>query len=319
MLKIKLPIFWRCYKWCNTESIEILFQFSPASVSYRRLIVARWWRVRWYCTCFPVLPLATFPRVSTRVSVAKIGNRIFCSLPLSAPGTLPLSCVSSVSRKRQFICKYGRFFCSRIIFLIFFLLNLLLWAEESSAAIPFFTLVALVSLWSCVSLPLTFVGSLFGFRKRVSHILNHFLWVCCMRLKRNFPQTVEHPVRTNQIPRQIPEQSFYTQFIPGLVMGGVLPFGCIFIQLYFILNSIWWVDKSSSFLYLSTRLIRILVMQVESNVLYVRILIPGVFNSNHHLLGDDHFALLFPSVRRGKTFLLTDLSSISQFFTHWLF
>ncbi len=25
-------------------------------------------------------------------------------------------------------------------------------------------------------------------------------------------------------------------------MGGVLPFGCIFIQLFFILNSIWYVD-----------------------------------------------------------------------------
>ena len=49
----------------------------------------------------------------------------------------------------------------------------------------------------------------------------------------------EHPVRTNQIPRQIPEQSIYTQPIPGIVMGGVLPFGCIFIQLFFVLNSIW--------------------------------------------------------------------------------
>ena len=49
----------------------------------------------------------------------------------------------------------------------------------------------------------------------------------------------EHPVRTNQIPRQIPEQSIYTQPVPGIVMGGVLPFGCIFIQLFFVLNSIW--------------------------------------------------------------------------------
>ena len=27
--------------------------------------------------------------------------------------------------------------------------------------------------------------------------------------------------------------------MPGIIMGGVLPFGCIFIQLFFILNSIW--------------------------------------------------------------------------------
>jgi len=52
-------------------------------------------------------------------------------------------------------------------------------------------------------------------------------------------QPIEHPVRTNQIPRQIPDQSVYTQPIPGIIMGGVLPFGCIFIQLFFILNSLW--------------------------------------------------------------------------------
>lgn len=52
-------------------------------------------------------------------------------------------------------------------------------------------------------------------------------------------QGIEHPVRTNQIPRQVPEQSFYTKPLPGIVMGGILPFGCIFIQLFFILNSIW--------------------------------------------------------------------------------
>lgn len=107
--------------------------------------------------------------------------------------------------------------CPGVIFLIFFSLNLLLWAKESSAAVPFSTLLALITLWSCISLPLTFVGSVLGFRKRA----------------------IEHPVRTNQIPRQVPEQSFYTQLVPGVIMGGVLPFGCIFIQLYFILNSIW--------------------------------------------------------------------------------
>lgn len=107
--------------------------------------------------------------------------------------------------------------CPGIVFATFFCLNLLLWAEESSAAVPFTTLLALVSLWCCISLPMTFAGSVFGFRKRA----------------------IEHPVRTNQIPRQIPEQTIYTQPIPGIVMGGVLPFGCIFIQLYFIISSIW--------------------------------------------------------------------------------
>jgi len=103
------------------------------------------------------------------------------------------------------------------VFCIFFVMNLILWYEGSSAAVPFSTLVALLSLWFLVTVPLTFLGSYFGFRRK----------------------TLEHPVRTNQIPRQVPEQSIYTSQGPGVLMGGVLPFGCIFIQLFFILNSIW--------------------------------------------------------------------------------
>lgn len=107
--------------------------------------------------------------------------------------------------------------CPGVVFSLFFVMNLVLWGESSSGAVPFSTLIALLALWFGVSVPLTFVGAYFGFRKR----------------------SLEHPVRTNQIPRQIPDQSIYTQPVPGIVMGGVLPFGCIFIQLFFILSSLW--------------------------------------------------------------------------------
>ncbi|XP_054741394.1 transmembrane 9 superfamily member 2 [Anastrepha obliqua] len=107
--------------------------------------------------------------------------------------------------------------CPGIVFGLFFVMNLVLWHESSSGAVPFSTLIALLGLWFGVSVPLTFVGAYLGFRKRA----------------------LEHPVRTNQIPRQIPDQSIYTQPIPGIIMGGVLPFGCIFIQLFFILSSLW--------------------------------------------------------------------------------
>ncbi|CAI4233089.1 unnamed protein product [Auanema sp. JU1783] len=104
-----------------------------------------------------------------------------------------------------------------MLFSIFFFTNLLLWSKGSSAAVPFGTLVALLSLWLFISTPMTFIGAFFGFKKR----------------------GFEAPVRTNQIPRQVPEQTMYTKPLPGMLMGGILPFGCIFIQLFFILNSIW--------------------------------------------------------------------------------
>jgi len=47
-------------------------------------------------------------------------------------------------------------------------MNLVLWGESSSGAVPFSTLIALLALWFGVSVPLTFVGAYFGFRKRVS-------------------------------------------------------------------------------------------------------------------------------------------------------
>lgn len=59
------------------------------------------------------------------------------------------------------------FYFHSVVFCLFFVMNLVLWAKESSAAIPFSTLLALLVLWFCVSVPLTFVGALFGFRKRV--------------------------------------------------------------------------------------------------------------------------------------------------------
>ena len=48
------------------------------------------------------------------------------------------------------------------------MLNLFLWGKGSSAVIPFTTLIALLALWFGISVPLTFVGAYFGFKKRVS-------------------------------------------------------------------------------------------------------------------------------------------------------
>ncbi|KAL0974135.1 hypothetical protein UPYG_G00216100 [Umbra pygmaea] len=135
--------------------------------------------------------------------------------------------------------------CPGIVFADFFLMNLILWVEGSSAAIPFGTLVAILALWFGISVPLTFVGAYFGFKKAA----------------------IEQPVRTNQIPRQIPEQSFFTKPVPGIVMGGILPFGCIFIQLFFILNSIWSHQMYYMFGFLFLVFIILLITCSEATVL----------------------------------------------------
>eukprot|EP00250_Pteridium_aquilinum_P014741 c22170_g2_i1 orf=115-1797(+) len=104
-----------------------------------------------------------------------------------------------------------------VTFTIFFILNALIWGEKSSGAVPFGTMFALVFLWFGISVPLVFIGSYFGYKK----------------------PAIEDPVRTNKIPRQVPEQAWYMQPVFSVLIGGILPFGAVFIELFFILTSIW--------------------------------------------------------------------------------
>ncbi|PPR95762.1 hypothetical protein GOBAR_AA24900 [Gossypium barbadense] len=102
-----------------------------------------------------------------------------------------------------------------IAFLILTILNFLLWGSHSTGAIPFAVFVILLLLWFCISVPLTLLGGYFG--AKAHHI--------------------EYPVRTNQIPREIPAQKYPSWL---LVLGaGTLPFGTLFIELFFIMSSIW--------------------------------------------------------------------------------
>ncbi|XP_021746247.1 transmembrane 9 superfamily member 12 [Chenopodium quinoa] len=102
-----------------------------------------------------------------------------------------------------------------IVFVILTMLNFLLWGSKSTGAIPISLYFILLSLWFCISVPLTLFGGYLGTRA----------------------EPIQFPVRTNQIPREIPARKYPSWL---LVLGaGTLPFGTLFIELFFILSSIW--------------------------------------------------------------------------------
>uniref|UniRef100_A0A8C0JUQ0 Transmembrane 9 superfamily member n=1 Tax=Canis lupus dingo TaxID=286419 RepID=A0A8C0JUQ0_CANLU len=106
------------------------------------------------------------------------------------------------------------------------------------ALVPFPTMVALLCMWFGISLPLVYLGYYFGFRK----------------------QPYDNPVRTNQIPRQIPEQRWYMNRFVGILMAGILPFGAMFIELFFIFSAIW----ENQFYYLFGFLFLVFIILVVS-------------------------------------------------------
>ncbi|CUM63569.1 uncharacterized protein PRCAT00001148001 [Priceomyces carsonii] len=103
------------------------------------------------------------------------------------------------------------------LFAVFILLNFFLIFVNSSGAIPIGTMFAIVAIWFTISIPLSVFGSIFASKTKVLSV----------------------PVRTNQIPRQIPEQPWYLRLIPGMVISGIFPFGSIAVEMYFIYTSLW--------------------------------------------------------------------------------
>jgi transmembrane 9 superfamily protein 3 len=99
-----------------------------------------------------------------------------------------------------------------------FLLNFVAIAYDSAQAIPFGGMVVMLLIWLIGVLPLTFAGTIVG------------------RMRR--PNKADLP-RVHQVPRLIPQQPWYFQTLALAVAGGVMPFGSIFIELYFVFTSFW--------------------------------------------------------------------------------
>ena len=90
-------------------------------------------------------------------------------------------------------------------------------AYGSSAAVPILTVLALLALWFGISVPLVFLGAFIGFRKA----------------------PIEFPNNTSKVPKHVPDQPWYLATPITVLAGGVLPFGACFVELFFILSSIW--------------------------------------------------------------------------------
>lgn len=109
-----------------------------------------------------------------------------------------------------------------LLFATTFILNLFVWAQASSTAIPLSTLFGLGALWLFIQLPLVYAGSWYGFLRSGAY---------------------SHPIKATPIPRQVPPQPWYLRSVQCALIAGLIPFAVIFIELLFVFQSLW-SDKS---------------------------------------------------------------------------
>ena len=96
-------------------------------------------------------------------------------------------------------------------------MDILVWSYGSTGAIPFLSMLAILTLWFGISVPLVFLGAFFGYKV----------------------DPIEFPVNVNTIPKEIPEQPWYLNPLLTCIIGGILPFGACFVELFFIMSSMW--------------------------------------------------------------------------------
>ncbi|ROT64732.1 putative endosomal membrane protein EMP70 [Penaeus vannamei] len=99
-----------------------------------------------------------------------------------------------------------------------FFINFIAIYYHASRAIAFTIMLAVICICTFVILPLTLVGTVLG---------------------RNLAGQPNYPCRINAVPRPIPEKKWFMEPLVIIPLGGILPFGSIFIEMYFIFTSFW--------------------------------------------------------------------------------
>jgi len=103
--------------------------------------------------------------------------------------------------------------------LSFTVLNCVLWFRDAASAVSGLTIAMLFTLWVGVNTPLTLLGSYLG------HVKSPRVTV---------------PTSTSQIARFVPSStSWFVRTPHCILLGGILPFASICIELYFVLGALW--------------------------------------------------------------------------------
>lgn len=148
------------------------------------------------------------------------------------------------------------FFLPGVALAMYIVMDCLHWAKHSSSAVPFLTIVALMSMWLLCTVPLTIVGAHFGYRL----------------------DSIAVPTRVNVIPRMVPASKHGVPSFAPVLIGALFPFGVAFVELLYILSSFWQGGVYYVFGFLTCVFVIVVLCTAESSIAVVYF----------HLCNEDH-------------------------------
>ncbi|CAC9511830.1 putative endosomal integral membrane protein [Leishmania infantum JPCM5] len=128
------------------------------------------------------------------------------------------------------------------LFVVYLTLNFIHLGSHAASTLPFTSLLYLLALWLCVSVPLCFGGAVAGFSSNISI-----------------------PAKINAIPRTIPPQPWYVKGVFSYVALGIVPLAASYVELQSIFSSVWLgvAYRMFSFLLAAFVLVLVIVAQVS--------------------------------------------------------
>jgi len=144
-------------------------------------------------------------------------------------------------------------------FSIFFLINLFLWYENSSAAVPFKTILTILTLWLCCASPLVLIGAIIGVKR----------------------SKIKNPCKINAVP-SVPEVlPWYCRTKIIYMISGFIPFmyindfyiRTIFVELRYIMSSMWSNHYHYMFGFLFISLIILTIISAQISIIFTFLII----------------------------------------------
>jgi transmembrane 9 superfamily member 2/4 len=170
-----------------------------------------------------------------------------------------------------------------IAFGTFCFFNIILFFLHSSASAPFLDIIIVAALWCCVSVPLVFVGAYFGYKQ----------------------EALEFPTETSTIARAIPPPPALLDPKIGMALTGIIPFAAAYVELFFIMTSLWMDQFYYVFGFTLIVYLILIVTCAEATVLLVY----------YQLCAENHRWWWFAFFSSGSTAFYTFLYSIFWFRT----